>query len=214
MHADADHKACPYCHERIRAEALKCRWCGEMLEGQGAASGAPGAPEAPLGKSSAPPEERTLYEGSGSQWLNVLVYMLCGAVEAAGLVLAAIGLFESEPWKLWVGLVLVVAASAYALRSFLAVRYVRYNVTTRRIQVERGWLTRHIDQIDFVRVRDMDLHQGMLDRLFDIGTITVYARDATTPTFQIRGVVRPRGVFDLIQREALTTIRQRGFVEV
>jgi membrane protein YdbS with pleckstrin-like domain len=208
MEPTVDKKPCPYCGEEIRAEARKCRWCGEMLEGVGPAAGPP------VGTRAAAPPERTLYEGSGSQWLNIRGFMLGGAGAAGGLVLLTIGLFESSDWMVWVGLALFLAAAGYVGRAYVAVRYIRYQVTTRRIQVERGWLSRHVDQIDFVRVRDVDLHQGPLDRLFGIGDITVYAGDATTPTFTLRGLPEPRPVYDVIQREALTTIRQRGYVEV
>jgi membrane protein YdbS with pleckstrin-like domain len=208
MDEAVDQKPCPYCGERIRAEAIKCRWCGERLDDQGP-SGPPGAGPAP----SASPE-RVLYEGSGSQWINIKAFMIGGAALAGALVLLAIGIFENKPWMVWPGLAVLAGAGAYLIRAFIGVRFVRYQITTHRIQVERGWLSRHLDQIDFVRVRDVDLHQGPLDRMFGIGNITVYSKDPTTPTFTLRGLAMPRDVYDVIQREALTTIRRRGYVEV
>jgi hypothetical protein len=34
--ADNNEKKCPYCAEMIKVEALKCKFCGEMLGNQGA----------------------------------------------------------------------------------------------------------------------------------------------------------------------------------
>ena len=48
---------------------------------------------------------------------------------------------------------------------------------------------------DFAQER----HQSLIERLLGVGTITVFAADQTTPSFPLRGLPRPREIFDALK---------------
>jgi hypothetical protein len=61
---------------------------------------------------------------------------------------------------------------------WLTVRYARwistvYAVTTSRVIIQRGILSRDFDQIPILQVRGIDVHQTILDRIFHYGTIVI-----------------------------------------
>ena len=84
----------------------------------------------------------------------------------------------------------------------------RYRLTNQRLFVRKGWLSRMVQEVELYRVKDVALYQDMVDRLFDVGTITVIAEDSTTPRISMPGIKAPESVKESI-RNAYRTSRKR-----
>jgi hypothetical protein len=85
---------------------------------------------------------------------------------------------------------------------------IRWELTTERLRVIRGILTRSTEEIELTRVRDVSLDQGLTQRALGIGTITVVGTDATAPSVIIHDVDEPERVMELI-RQAVREQRRR-----
>ncbi len=107
----------------------------------------------------AEPQERVLFEGRPA------------VVPSAGALLACV---------LTVG----IAALFFWLRSLGR----HYRITTERIVVESGVLSKRTEQIDLYRITDYVVERPFGQRLLGTGNIVLQAMDRTTPTLDIVGI--------------------------
>lgn len=122
-----------------------------------------------------PSAESPIWEGSPSQWLNFGVFFLC-ALFAAACIAAAIAL--TEPWAA----ACVAIPAAIVLWRWIKVRTTKLVVTTERITVQTGVLSRHRWDMELYRVKDTTLHEPFLLRLVGLANIQLESSDRTTPT--------------------------------
>ncbi len=106
------------------------------------------------------------------------------------------------------------------LKNYLTLKY---RVTTQRVFFIQGFLSRTTDELEIIRVDDVQYRQGLFERIFNIGTIVVIAPTDKThgePTrggtgkLEMRGVKDPEKVKELI-RKYCRLRREKGalFVE-
>jgi uncharacterized membrane protein YdbT with pleckstrin-like domain len=126
-------------------------------------------------------EEVDVWSGSPSQMLNLGVYVLCA--------LLSLTVF------------LAVVAIPYALWQWLVLKNVRYEITSQRLKVHTGVLSKRVDEVELYRVKDTRFDQPFLQRLFGLGNVVLISNDATTPTTVIRGIPDAKAV-----REKLRTL--------
>lgn len=164
--------------------------------------------------------ETTLYEGPASQWTNVPAFIGWGLlfiVGAYGTTITGLSAIRDGNLQMLLafsGRWIMLGAALGALRSWWIVRFMVYRITNLRIEVERGLISKRIENIDLFRVQDVQLQISIIDRAIGIGSVLVKSTDKTTPTIKIRGVPEPRRIYDDLKRESLAADRRAGVVHV
>ena len=86
----------------------------------------------------------------------------------------------------------------------------RYTLTTQRLLIERGVLTKSLEEVDLRYVDETQFFQPFLERLLGIGEIRVVSSDKLAPNLVLHGVADPRGVREKIRAQAYA-VSQRQF---
>ncbi|MDX1414525.1 MAG: PH domain-containing protein [Candidatus Promineifilaceae bacterium] len=93
-------------------------------------------------------------------------------------------------------------------RPFLSVSHY-YTITDQRIRLSEGMLGRTHQNIELIRIQDVDYKQSFGERLFNLGDIIIRSHDPQTPSFMLRNIQDPEGVYDIL-RKAVRAARKEG----
>lgn len=212
---------CPGCQKTIADDSKFCQYCGVALTFRSPAPAQNEAAPAPAGQAAPgssrvaadPANEKPLLEFrpawraffGGWVWWLLLTILAC-------LLLSKLQL-DAMWWRTF--MILSAAGAVFVfIRQALSVLGVRYRLTTQRLFIERGLLSRTIDQTELVRVDDVRVSQGMLERMLNIGRIKVISSDKTDQDFVIGGCEEPGKIAEEIRKSTrLMRSRQTMYVE-
>lgn len=76
--------------------------------------------------------------------------------------------------------------------------FTSYRITSRRIIIEKGILTKKREEIQLYRVRDIAVKRSLIERMLKFGDITIYSTDASSPTYTLRNIRDSIRVTDLL----------------
>jgi membrane protein YdbS with pleckstrin-like domain len=85
------------------------------------------------------------------------------------------------------------------LGAWIAWKSASYKLTNQRLFVRSGFVARRVQELELYRVTDVAFSQGLIARLFGIGTVSVVANDPTTPTLAMPGIADPETVKETIR---------------
>ena len=137
-------------------------------------------------------EEKPVFRGSSSQVLNLAHF--AGAIVLGGAVL-----FASSQFGGWLA-ALVVVPLAYAGGRWWMISSRVYEVTTERIKVTTGLVSKRTDDLELYRVKDMALEEPVLLRLAGVGNILLATNDTTTPTLVLEAIKGAKELRELLRK--------------
>jgi membrane protein YdbS with pleckstrin-like domain len=87
---------------------------------------------------------------------------------------------------------------------------VQYRLTTFRFFHEAGILSRIRNRIEVIDINDVTLQQGLIERMFNVGTIHIQSSDVTHPNIYLPGIEDVHRVTDLIDNTRRSERQRRG----
>lgn len=78
-----------------------------------------------------------------------------------------------------------------------------YRITNERVRVQTGLVGRDFEDLELIRVQDLDRRQGIGERMLGIGDILIRSADPSHPELTLRNVKDPDQVHEILRRAML-----------
>lgn len=78
-----------------------------------------------------------------------------------------------------------------------------YQITNERVRVIRGLLAKDRDDIELIRIQDLDHNQSLTERALNIGDIAIRSSDQSLPETVLRNVTNVQEVHEILRRAML-----------
>lgn len=97
----------------------------------------------------------------------------------------------------------------------MPITFTKYSLVTNnkdwtKLFVKTGVLSTHIDEIFLYRIYDVQISQSLGQKIFGVGTITLYSKDVTSPVVEVLNVKNPYKVRNLLAEKIEQSRQQKG----
>jgi uncharacterized membrane protein YdbT with pleckstrin-like domain len=154
------------------------------------------------------PGEEIVFEGR-PVWRAILSFYITGLIGAI-VIGVIVGLIGSTALGVVVWLVLF---ALVVLVGFIRRISTRYTITNQRLRIERGLLSKHVQQTRIERVQNVNTSQTFVSRVLRVGTVDFDTAGTDDSDFTFVGVGSPHRVVEAVdraQREAGERFRREG----
>jgi uncharacterized membrane protein YdbT with pleckstrin-like domain len=134
--------------------------------------------------------EKTIWEGTPSQVLNLRIYILC------------------------VLLCWLVVPIFIAIAKWLKLKCYKFEITTERIRITEGIFSKKIEELELYRVKDAKVIEPFWLRLFSLGNIVLTTSDRSHPRLIIPAVPDVRGLREKLRTHIERMRLKKGVREV
>ena len=87
--------------------------------------------------------------------------------------------------------------------------FTKYLITNRRLRITRGIVRRNVQETRLDRVQNVNYEQGVIDRLFKVGTVDFDTAGTDDSEFKFEWVNRPEAVVRAVDEAIAQSTRRR-----